>query len=136
MTNTQIETRAVPLPPTADPEYFQGFGVEVVSGFDPADFTDEQFQALERLLYEHDVVLFRGLDLTPEQQYRLTKAFDPTCESYGHGNNQVRGVGEHVLRGGSFRASRRGAPRLVGHQGAAGEEGVVVAPSPPPLPAP
>lgn len=86
----RIETRPVPLPATADKSRFDGFGVEVVSGFDPRNFTPEEFKELEQLLYTHNVVLFRGLDLTPEQQYKLTKAFDPACESYGHGNNQVR----------------------------------------------
>lgn len=90
MVNSAICTKPLPAPPSVDAKLFKSFGVEVVSGFDPTDFTPEQFIELERLLYEHDVVLFRGLDLAPEHQYKLTKAFDPTCESYGHGNNQVR----------------------------------------------
>lgn len=99
-----IKTRPVPLPATADAKTLDGFGVEVVSGFDPREFTAEEFKDLERLLYTHNVVLFRDLELTPEQQYKLTKAFDPTCESYGHGNNQVSdGARAEIGRGGGLR---------------------------------
>uniref|UniRef100_A0A1D1ZWM7 TauD/TfdA-like domain-containing protein n=1 Tax=Auxenochlorella protothecoides TaxID=3075 RepID=A0A1D1ZWM7_AUXPR len=97
MVNSAICTKPLPAPPSVDAKLFKSFGVEVVSGFDPTDFTPEQFIELERLLYEHDVVLFRGLDLAPEHQYKLTKAFDPTCESYGHGNNQTTKQAKSVL---------------------------------------
>lgn len=104
-----IKTRPVPLPATADAKTLDGFGVEVVSGFDPREFTAEEFKDLERLLYTHNVVLFRDLELTPEQQYKLTKAFDPTCESYGHGNNQVSdGARAEVGRDGGLRVVTEG----------------------------
>ena len=38
-----IKTRPVPLPATAEATSLDGFGVEVVSGFDPREFTAEEF---------------------------------------------------------------------------------------------
>ena len=71
---------------------------------------------------QHDALLFRNADLTPEQQYALTKvcssdayilarsrsshlsgaafdaqAFDPASESYGHGNNKTGSEKKSVL---------------------------------------
>ncbi len=42
-------------------------------------------------------MLFRDVDLSPEQQYALTKAFDPTSESYGHGNNKTGETKKSIL---------------------------------------
>lgn len=61
---------------------------------------------------QHSALLFRNVDLTPEQQYALTKvcivtslldksdclqAFDPTSESYGHGNNKTGETKKSIL---------------------------------------
>ncbi|GBE77382.1 Putative dioxygenase [Sparassis crispa] len=79
-----IEVASLPLPSSADPSKFADFGREV-KGVHPGTLTPEQFIEIEQLLYTHSALLFRNVDLTPEQQYTLTKAFDPTCENYGHG---------------------------------------------------
>ena len=46
---------------------------------------------------QYGALLFRNVDLTPEQQYALTKAFDPSCESYGHGNNKTGSEKKSIL---------------------------------------
>ena len=64
---------------------------------------------------QYGALLFRNVDLTPEQQYALTKvralsahsrlpgdhhipqAFDPTSESYGHGNKKTEGEKKSIL---------------------------------------
>ena len=86
-----IETVPLPLPPTADPSKFKDFGREV-RGVHPGRLTDEEFKEIEQLLYkvrmsfryptyhrayryivQHDTLLFRNVDLPPEEQYSLTK---------------------------------------------------------------
>ncbi|KIP11549.1 hypothetical protein PHLGIDRAFT_27807 [Phlebiopsis gigantea 11061_1 CR5-6] len=91
-----IETIPFPLPPSADSSKFRAFGREV-KGVDPGALQATQFQEIEKLLYKHSALLFRNVDLTPEQQYTLVKAFDPTCESYGHGNNKTGKTKESIL---------------------------------------
>ncbi|KZV93724.1 Clavaminate synthase-like protein, partial [Exidia glandulosa HHB12029] len=83
-----IQVQPVPLPPSADPSKFTDFG-RVVTGVDPANLSPEEFKELEELLYKHSLLLFRDCTLTPEAQYKLTKAFDPQADSYGHGNNKT-----------------------------------------------
>lgn len=68
-----------------------------MKGVDPGQLTDEQFKEIQELLYRHDALLFRNANLTPEQQYALTKAFDPSSESYGHGNNKTGSEKKSVL---------------------------------------
>lgn len=42
--------------------------------------------SIHNLLYQHSVVVFPNVDLTPEGQFKLTLAFDPHCQGeYGHG---------------------------------------------------
>ncbi|MBW0505044.1 hypothetical protein O181_044759 [Austropuccinia psidii MF-1] len=53
--------------------------------FDPMQMSDQSFAELEKLLYTHSLVLWRGVKLTPAQQLRLTKLFDQASNSYGHG---------------------------------------------------
>ncbi|KZT21948.1 Clavaminate synthase-like protein [Neolentinus lepideus HHB14362 ss-1] len=83
-----IELLPLPLPPSADPAGFVDFGKEV-RGVDIGNLSDEDFENIHSLLYKHSLLLFRSCDLTPEQQYALTKRFDPTSESFGHGNNKI-----------------------------------------------
>ncbi|KDN44835.1 hypothetical protein RSAG8_05308, partial [Rhizoctonia solani AG-8 WAC10335] len=68
-----IEVHSLPLPPSADASKFKEFG------------------------REHSVLLFRNTTLSPEQQYQLTKAFDPSSENYGHGNNKTGSTKKSVL---------------------------------------
>ena len=87
-----IETFPLPLPPIADPSKFKDFGREV-KGVHPGRLMDEEFKEIEQLLYkvcvispmspnhclayhpdvQHNVLLFRNVDLSPEEQYKLTK---------------------------------------------------------------
>ncbi|KAG6852797.1 hypothetical protein C0991_009100 [Blastosporella zonata] len=91
-----IELVPFPLPPSADASKFADFGREV-RGVDPGSLDAEQFADIQEALYKHDVLLFRDVTLTPEQQYALTKAFDPQSESYGHGNNKTEGTKKSIL---------------------------------------
>ncbi|KIP01365.1 hypothetical protein PHLGIDRAFT_20676 [Phlebiopsis gigantea 11061_1 CR5-6] len=91
-----IEVAPLPLPPSADPSKFAEFGREV-KGINPGVLTPEQFKEIEELLYKHSVLLFPNVEVTPEQQYALTKAFDPTSESYGHGNNKTGETKKSIL---------------------------------------
>lgn len=51
------------------------------------DVTDpDAFAALQDAVYRHSVVVIPKTVLSPEAQYKLTQAFDPTSTSYGHGN--------------------------------------------------
>ncbi|KAF5383970.1 hypothetical protein D9757_006913 [Collybiopsis confluens] len=91
-----IELVSLPLPASADASKFKDFGREV-RGIDPGSLTPEQFEQVKDALYKHDALLFRDVNLTPEQQYALTKAFDPQSESYGHGNNKTEGTKKSIL---------------------------------------
>ncbi|THU96895.1 Clavaminate synthase-like protein [Dendrothele bispora CBS 962.96] len=91
-----IELAPLPLPASADPTKFTDFGREV-KGVKPGSLTPELFEEIKDALYKHDALLFRNADLTPEQQYALTKAFDPQSESYGHGNNKTESTKKSIL---------------------------------------
>lgn len=91
-----IELAPLPLPASADPSKFTDFGREV-KGVDPGNLTPEQFSEVYEALYKHSALLFRNVALTPEQQYALTKAFDPESESYGHGNNKTESTKKSIL---------------------------------------
>ncbi|KII86394.1 hypothetical protein PLICRDRAFT_700453 [Plicaturopsis crispa FD-325 SS-3] len=92
----------VPLPPSADPEKLSDFG-RIVTGVDLSGaIAPSDFQELEDALYKYSLLVFRDVDLSPEQQYELTKAFDPTCEDaeHGHGNKRLgKDSILHYLRG-------------------------------------
>ncbi|KAH7924480.1 Clavaminate synthase-like protein [Leucogyrophana mollusca] len=85
-----LELLPIPLPSSADPVKLGDFGREV-KNIDPGNFTPEEFEALEKALYQYGILLFRDVNLTPEQQYHLVKAFDPKAESYGHGSKRKVG---------------------------------------------
>ncbi|KAG6917384.1 hypothetical protein DXG01_002763 [Tephrocybe rancida] len=91
-----IELIPLPLPPSADASKFADFGREV-RGVNPGSLDPGQFAEVQEALYKHDALLFRDVTLTPEQQYALTKAFDPQSESYGHGNNRTEGAKKSIL---------------------------------------
>ncbi|KAF8899416.1 taurine catabolism dioxygenase [Infundibulicybe gibba] len=91
-----IELVPLPLPATADASKFADFGREV-KGINPGVLGPEEFKEIREALYKHDALLFRDVTLTPEQQYSLTKAFDPDSESYGHGNNKTEGTKKSIL---------------------------------------
>ncbi|KAJ7486673.1 Clavaminate synthase-like protein [Mycena latifolia] len=91
-----IQLIPLPLPASADASKFTQFGREVV-GVDPGNLTSEQFEEIRDALYKYDALVFRDATLSPEQQYALTKAFDPASESYGHGNNKTEGTKKSIL---------------------------------------
>jgi len=99
--------RVAPLPstPTFAASEVPDFGA-VVSGFDPANASPEDYKEVEDLLYKHSILVFPGVKVEPETQYKLTKHFDPSAETYGHGNNKTGSEKKSILvrGGGPFRA--------------------------------
>jgi len=69
-----------------------GGGAGVTFGADAGyidldNLDDATFQALERAVLTHAVVVVRGQErLSPRVQFELTRRFDPRVTSYGHGN--------------------------------------------------
>jgi alpha-ketoglutarate-dependent taurine dioxygenase len=62
------------------------FGVDAGT-LDLEHLSEEQFQALERAVLTHLVVVVRDQQhLSPRAQFELTRRFDPQVETYGHGN--------------------------------------------------
>ncbi|TFY59373.1 hypothetical protein EVG20_g7816 [Dentipellis fragilis] len=121
-----IELAPLPVPPSVDASRFVDFGREV-KGADLGHLDGDSFKQIEELLYKHDVLLFRNCDLSPEQQYAITKAFDPTCENYGHGNNKTEATKQSILH-----QHIRGIPRmpqvqLIGHGTVHDHEGLALA---------
>ena len=54
----------------------KGFGAEVV-GVDVESLTDKEFQRIERAWFEYGILIFRDLEMSPEQHVRLTQRFGP-----------------------------------------------------------
>ncbi|KAL4260264.1 TfdA dioxygenase [Pleurotus pulmonarius] len=92
-----IELAPLPLPTSADPSILRDFGREV-KGVRLGALSPEDFGQIQGALYKHSVLLFRDVELTLEEQYSLTKAFDPEAENYGHGNNKVDNSKQSILR--------------------------------------
>lgn len=91
-----IELLPLSLPESADASRFQNFGREV-KGLHPGKLTPEQLEDIKQALYNYDILLFRNVAVTPEEQYALTKAFDPKSENYGHGNNKTEESKKSIL---------------------------------------
>lgn len=66
---------------TLDPEFGR-----VVAGVDASKLTPSDIEAIKAALFKHSVLVFPKAGVTPEAQLALTKAFDPSSDSYGHGN--------------------------------------------------
>ncbi|KIK70002.1 hypothetical protein GYMLUDRAFT_34412 [Collybiopsis luxurians FD-317 M1] len=109
-----IELSPLPLPTTADASKFETFGREV-KGINPGDCTPEQLNSIKESLYKHEVLLFRDVILTPEQQYSLTKEFEPSSENYGHGNNEVDANNVSILHSAIKTIPRVPQVQLVGN---------------------
>lgn len=61
------------------------FGAEL-SGADLESISPADFEVIRNALYTYQVVIFKGQqNLSPKAQYELTRLFDPTVDSYGHG---------------------------------------------------
>jgi xanthine dioxygenase len=64
------------------------FGAEAL-GCNLAELDDADFAALERAVFTHQVLVVRDQsDLPPRKQYELTRRFDPSVETYGHGDDK------------------------------------------------
>ncbi len=64
------------------------FGAEV-AGCDLSQLSDAEFDQLSRAVLTRHVLVVRGqAGLTPKQQYELTRRFDPTVQTYGHGHDK------------------------------------------------
>ncbi|KAJ2917854.1 hypothetical protein MD484_g2551, partial [Candolleomyces efflorescens] len=50
----------------------------------------EAFRNVEDAIYRHGIILFRDVELTPEEQYNIVKAFDTSAKQYGHGNDHEK----------------------------------------------
>jgi alpha-ketoglutarate-dependent taurine dioxygenase len=60
-----------------------------VAPCDLARLSDGDFAALERAVLTHQVVVVRGQGaLSPKDQFALTRRFDPTVQTYGHGHRK------------------------------------------------
>lgn len=81
---TALQIRALEPAPGSSVD----FGAEIAP-CDLADLSDEDFEALSRAVLTYHVVVIRGqAGLTPKQQYELTRRFDPTVQTYGHGHDK------------------------------------------------
>ncbi|EED82568.1 predicted protein [Postia placenta Mad-698-R] len=93
-----IEVVPILRPPLTHVANFADFGREI-RGVHPGAISPERLQGIERLLYKHSLLLFRNVDVTPEQQYALAKVdlqkFD--LESFGHGNKKIKNDKKSIL---------------------------------------
>ncbi|EGN93774.1 hypothetical protein SERLA73DRAFT_189540 [Serpula lacrymans var. lacrymans S7.3] len=121
-----IELTPLPLPASADPSKFSDFGREV-KGINPGSLSEDDFAQLRDALYKHDALLFRDVTLTPEQQYALTKAFDPESESYGHGNNKTQSTKKSILHPDLKTIPRVPQVQLIGNGTVTNHEGLASA---------
>ncbi|HEX5660460.1 MAG TPA: TauD/TfdA family dioxygenase [Polyangiales bacterium] len=82
-------TTTLKIQPLHHPEASKvDFGAEVAP-CDLANLSDADFAALERAVLTHHVVVVRGQQgLKPIHQFELTRRFDPTVQTYGHGHNK------------------------------------------------
>lgn len=77
---------SITVHPFTPPEGFNyDFGAELRNA-DLENVSDSDFDVIRRALYEHQIIMFKGQqNLSPRAQYELTRMFDPSVESYGHG---------------------------------------------------
>ncbi|KAH9973306.1 taurine catabolism dioxygenase [Lactifluus volemus] len=76
---------------------------------------------------QYDALLFRNTNISPEQQYALTKAFDPLAESYGHGNNKTQCTRKSILHPDLKTIPRVPQVQLIGNGTVYNHEGLDVA---------
>jgi alpha-ketoglutarate-dependent taurine dioxygenase len=78
-----------PLEPAPGSSVDFGAEVAVTGGIDLGRLSDADFVALERAVLVHHVVVVRDqARLSPQQQYELTRRFDPSVHTYGHGTDK------------------------------------------------
>ncbi|PVH88120.1 Clavaminate synthase-like protein [Cadophora sp. DSE1049] len=77
-----IEVRPLQAP---NPTSAVDFGVEIYNA-DLENLSEADFQIIRNAIYQSHVVILKNQStLSAKAQYELTKRFDPTSESYGHG---------------------------------------------------
>ena len=77
-----LEVRPLQAP---NPTSAVDFGVEIYNA-DLENLSEADFQTIRNAIYHsHVVVLKNQASLSAKAQFELTKRFDPTSESYGHG---------------------------------------------------
>ncbi len=75
-------------PLARDPDTRIDFGAEL-EPCDLANLSDDDFAALERAVLTRHVVVVRGQrGLSPKDQFALTRRFDPSAQTYGHGHKK------------------------------------------------
>jgi alpha-ketoglutarate-dependent taurine dioxygenase len=76
-----LEVRPLAVPSTSSVD----FGVEI-DNVDVENLSNEDFNTIRNALYSHHVVVLKNQSsLSPKAQYELTRRFDPSSDSYGHG---------------------------------------------------
>ncbi|KAI9051970.1 hypothetical protein LZ554_004224 [Drepanopeziza brunnea f. sp. 'monogermtubi'] len=77
-----LQVRPLPAP---NPTSAVDFGIEI-DHVDLENLSEAEFQTIRDALYRSHVVVLKNQNhLTAKGQYELTKRFDPSSESYGHG---------------------------------------------------
>lgn len=72
-----------PLPTPATSKV--NFGVQL-ENVNLQDLSESDFSQIQAALYTHSIIVIKNQNtLTPYAQYNLTKKFEPSAESYGHG---------------------------------------------------
>ncbi|KAJ8087029.1 hypothetical protein PM082_005854 [Marasmius tenuissimus] len=118
-----IEFKPLALPSSADLARLGDFGREVI-GIHPAQATEEQFAELQKALYQFNALLFRNIDLTPEEQFAFVKAFDPGAGIFGHGTKKMQEIKGSILSGYLNSLPRVPQVQAIGHGSIAEHEGM------------
>uniref|UniRef100_A0A0W0FX72 Putative 3-methylcrotonyl-CoA carboxylase n=1 Tax=Moniliophthora roreri TaxID=221103 RepID=A0A0W0FX72_MONRR len=119
-----IEFHPLVLPDSADKSKLGDFGREV-RGVHPAHVTEEHFALIEEALYKYNALLFRNVDLSPEEQYAFVKAFDPEATGvYAHGTKKMQEHKNSVLSSYLNTIPRVPQVQLIGHGTVYNHEGI------------
>ncbi|KAF9011249.1 Clavaminate synthase-like protein [Cyathus striatus] len=118
-----IDLIPIPLPPSANKEKLCDFGREV-KGIHPGKLTQEQILKVEEALYRYNFLLFRDVDLSPEEQYALVKAFDPESKLFGHGNYKIDQTKSSILHSYLWTIPRIPQVQLIGNGAVKDHEGI------------
>ncbi|KAB8302599.1 hypothetical protein EYC80_005973 [Monilinia laxa] len=81
-----MAVKTLDVKPLSSPENsFLDFGVEI-NNANLENLSEDDFNIIRNALYNYHVVVLRNqAGLSPKAQYELTRRFDPTAETYGHG---------------------------------------------------
>ncbi|TEY85161.1 hypothetical protein BOTCAL_0016g00120 [Botryotinia calthae] len=81
-----MAVKTLEVKPISSPENSSlNLGAEI-NNVDLEHLSEEDFKTIRNALYNHHVVVLKNqAGLSPKAQYDLTRRFDPTAETYGHG---------------------------------------------------